>query len=88
MQFQLLSCDGRPDEQIRIIINDAIAPLTGIEGCEEDTYGLCPVPTFITAQKKVIEHTDWSYACDGEWDVPSGHDEWQTTTGDPPGASW
>ncbi|KAI0029734.1 phosphoglycerate mutase-like protein [Vararia minispora EC-137] len=87
MQFQLLSCEGRPEDQIRIVINDAVAPLTGIEGCEADGHGMCPVPTFIAAQKKIVAKTDWNYVCEGKWDVPAGH-EWSTTTGDPPGVEW
>lgn len=85
MQFQLLSCDEREDEQIRIIINDAVAPLDGIEGCGKDALGLCAVPKFVDAQKKIIANTDWEYACEAEWDIPEG---WYTTTGDPPGVAW
>jgi len=86
VQFQLLSCPSREDNQIRIIINDAVAPLTGIEGCPEDADGMCPIPTFITAQKNIIAHTDWDWACHGDWEVPAGH-KWNTTTGDVPDAS-
>ncbi|KAI0306751.1 phosphoglycerate mutase-like protein [Multifurca ochricompacta] len=83
VQFQLLSCPSRDDEQIRVIINDAVAPLTGIEGCPEDANGMCPIPTFVAAQKKTIAITDWDWACNGNWEVPAGH-EWSTTTGDVP----
>jgi len=86
VQFQLLSCPSREDEQIRIIVNDAVAPLTGIEGCPKDADGMCPIPTFVAAQKKIIAETDWDWACHGDWEVPAGH-EWNTTTGDVPGAS-
>jgi hypothetical protein len=86
VQFQLLSCSSREDEQIRIIVNDAVAPLTGIEGCPKDADGMCPIPTFVAAQKKIIAETDWDWACHGDWEVPAGH-EWNTTTGDVPGAS-
>ncbi|KAH9001458.1 phosphoglycerate mutase-like protein [Lactarius akahatsu] len=83
VQFQLLSCPSRESEQIRIIVNDAVAPLTGIEGCPEDADGMCPVATFVAAQKKIIASTDWAWACHGDWEVPAGH-EWNTTTGDVP----
>ncbi|KAI9509975.1 phosphoglycerate mutase-like protein [Russula earlei] len=83
VQFQLLSCPSRESEQIRIIINDAVAPLTGIEGCPEDADGMCPIPTFVAAQKKIIASTDWEWSCHGDWDVPAGK-EWNTTTGDAP----
>jgi hypothetical protein len=77
---------SREDEQIRIIINDAVTPLTGIEGCPEDADGMCPIPAFVAAQKKIIAQTDWNWACHGDWEVPAGH-EWNTTTGDAPDAS-
>ncbi|KAI0048206.1 phosphoglycerate mutase-like protein [Auriscalpium vulgare] len=87
IQFQLLQCAGHHDQQIRVIINDAVSPLTGIEGCPADAYGLCSVPTFVEAQKKIIGNTDWTWACHGNWSVPGGH-EWSTTTGDAPGVVW
>jgi len=83
VQFQLLSCPSRESEQIRVIINDAVAPLTGIEGCPDDAHGMCPIPTFVAAQKKIIANTDWNWACHGDWEVPAGRD-WNTTTGEPP----
>lgn len=79
----VLSCPSRESEQIRVIINDAVAPLTGIEGCPEDAHGMCPISTFVAAQKKIIANTDWTWVCHGDWEVPAGHD-WNTTTGDPP----
>ncbi|KAG8901417.1 hypothetical protein FRC01_009854 [Tulasnella sp. 417] len=83
MQFQLLSCDSTPSDQIRIIINDGVTPLTGIKGCPENKHGLCPVDTFVQAQKKIISETDWEWGCCGDWDVLPGTG-WNTTTGDSP----
>ena len=85
MQFQLLSCSGHSDEQIRIIINDAVAPLDGIQGCGKNELGMCDVGKFVEAQKKIIGNTDWEWICEGEWDVPEG---WETVTGDAPGVRW
>jgi hypothetical protein len=79
----VLSCPSRGSEQFRVVINDAVAPLTGIEGCPEDADGMCPIPAFVAAQKKIISNTDWDWACNGDWD---GH-EWNTTTGDVPSRS-
>ncbi|THH15597.1 hypothetical protein EW146_g4910 [Bondarzewia mesenterica] len=87
IQFQLLSCPAKHADQIRIIINDAVAPLTGIQGCPSDSHGMCPVDTFVEAQKKIIANTDWIWSCHGDWEVPAGH-EWNTTTGDAPGVKW
>ncbi|RXW17979.1 hypothetical protein EST38_g7881 [Candolleomyces aberdarensis] len=83
VQFQLLSCTSTPGEQIRVIINDGVAPLTGIRGCPEQKDGMCPVDTFVAAQKEIIAGTDWEWDCSGDWTVPEGT-EWETTTGEPP----
>ncbi|KDQ12410.1 hypothetical protein BOTBODRAFT_34385 [Botryobasidium botryosum FD-172 SS1] len=83
MQFQLLSCTSTPEPQIRIIINDGVTPLSGIAGCPKNEHGMCPVPTFVAAQRKTIRETDWDWACHGDWTVPPGA-AWNTTTGEPP----
>ena len=72
-----------PGPQIRIIINDGVAPLTGIKGCPEQKDGMCPVEAFVEAMRENIKNTDWDWHCDGDWEVPPG-DQWNTTTGDPP----
>ncbi|KAG8816240.1 hypothetical protein FRC18_001111 [Serendipita sp. 400] len=86
MQIQLLSCSDphlASDTQLRIILNDGVVALTGIEGCHHQKDGMCPVTTFIKAQKKLVEGSDWQWTCHGNWTVPEG-DAWQTITGDPP----
>lgn len=79
----VLSCESQADPQIRIIINDGVVPLTGIRGCPEDKDGKCSVPAFVEAQRDIIAQTDWTWACHGDWHVPSGP-AWNTTTGDAP----
>jgi len=83
VQFQVLSCSTTPDPQIRIILNDGVVPLVGLGDCPEQVDGMCPVDTFVAAEKKVIEETDWNWVCHGEWEVPPGP-LWNTTTGDAP----
>ncbi|KAF8894811.1 histidine phosphatase superfamily [Infundibulicybe gibba] len=83
IQFQLLSCAAVPGPQIRIIINDGVVPLTGIRGCPEQRDGMCPVDTFVAAQREIIRQTDWTHDCEGDWTVPPGP-AWNTTTGDAP----
>ncbi|KZT11458.1 phosphoglycerate mutase-like protein [Laetiporus sulphureus 93-53] len=83
IQFQLLSCSSVPDPQIRIIINDGVAPLTGIKGCPDQKDGMCPLATFVEAQNEIIQDADWEYGCHGDWEVPAGP-AWNTTTGLPP----
>ncbi|KAH9966849.1 hypothetical protein BC827DRAFT_1153170 [Russula dissimulans] len=47
------SCPPQEDGQIRII-NDAVAPLTAIEGCPKDPDGLCVLfQHYVTAQKTI-----------------------------------
>ena len=79
----VLECTSLPGPQIRIIINDAVAPLTGIRGCHKHKDGMCSVETFVAAQKEIIRNTDWEYDCYGNWTVPPGTD-WETITGDTP----
>ncbi|KAG5337265.1 hypothetical protein C0989_010032 [Termitomyces sp. Mn162] len=79
----VLECTSVPGPQLRIIINDGVTPLTGIKGCPEQRDGMCPVDTFVKAQKELLLETDWEYDCFGNWTVPEG-DAWNTTIGSPP----
>jgi hypothetical protein len=84
MQIQLLECSSIPTgPQIRVVINDGVVPLTGIKGCPEREDGMCPVETFVKAQKETIADSDWEWACHGDWEVSPGTD-WETVTGTPP----
>ncbi|KZV87033.1 phosphoglycerate mutase-like protein [Exidia glandulosa HHB12029] len=40
IQFQVLSCEAKPEPQLRIIINDGVSPLTGVKGCTADKHGI------------------------------------------------
>ncbi|CAE6426393.1 unnamed protein product [Rhizoctonia solani] len=81
MQVQLLSCSSRPGPQIRLIINDGVTPLTTIRGCPEDKDGMCPLDTFVSAQKETIRTSSFEWACHGDWELDEG---WSTTRGMPP----
>ncbi|KAF9516142.1 hypothetical protein BS47DRAFT_1341238 [Hydnum rufescens UP504] len=84
IQFQLLSCSSTPTpSQIRIIINDGVTPLTSIAGCPDQKDGMCPVDTFVEAEKTVLREADWEWDCHGDWQVPPGT-AWNTTTGNAP----
>ncbi|KAJ1301150.1 hypothetical protein OPQ81_003562 [Rhizoctonia solani] len=76
MQIQLLSCSSRPEPQIRLIINDGVTPLTTIRGCPEDKDGMCPLDTFVEAQKETIRTSSFDWACYGNWELDEG---WSTT---------
>ena len=79
----VLECASLPEPQIRVIINDGVVPLTGLRGCHEQKDGMCPLDTFVAAQKEIIQNTDWDYACHGDWVAPPGQ-ELEIVTGDPP----
>jgi len=64
LQFQVLSCPSQAEEsQIRLILNDAVVPLTGLRGCEENDQGLCPLDTFVGALNEIIAETDFGTTC-------------------------
>jgi hypothetical protein len=66
MQLQVLKCDGK--DSIRIILNDAVVPLTGIRGCPEDDDGICPLDAFVSAMQTLIGEVDFAKDCNGgEW---------------------
>jgi len=77
----VLECTSIPGTQVRIIINDGVVPLSGLNGCPDQKSGMCPLSTFVEAQKQTIRETDWDYDCNGAWKIP---DNWNTTTGSPP----
>ena len=66
MQIQVLSCSSMSSpKQIRIILNDAVVPLTGIRGCPDDEDGLCPLETFVSGMQTLIGEVDWARECGG-----------------------
>ncbi|CAE6337214.1 unnamed protein product [Rhizoctonia solani] len=81
MQVQLLSCASHPEPQIRLIINDGVTPLTTVRGCPQDKDGMCPLDTFVDAQKETIRTSSFDWACNGDWEIEEG---WSTTRGMPP----
>lgn len=79
----VLECSALEGQQIRIVINDGVTPLTSIKGCPEQKDGMCPVDVFVAAHKETIAETDWEWECHGNWTVAPGT-EWETVTGSPP----
>lgn len=68
-------------EQIRVIVNDGVVPLSPLKGCPKDSkHGMCPVDGFVTSMKEVISESDWAWYCHGNWTLPKG-DKWQTVDG-------
>ncbi|CAE6441606.1 unnamed protein product [Rhizoctonia solani] len=83
MQIQLLSCENRPEPQLRVIINDGVVALDGLDSCPKDKDGMCPVDAFVAAQRASLAKADYEWTCRGDWNLPEGP-EWNTTTGMPP----
>ncbi|ODN74231.1 hypothetical protein L202_07676 [Cryptococcus amylolentus CBS 6039] len=69
LQIQVLSCSSSSptssssSKNIRLILNDAPVPLTGISGCPKDDDGLCPLDTFVSAMKTLIGEVDFATDC-------------------------
>ena len=63
LQVQVLSCPTKSDSQIRLILNDAPVPLSGIDGCGEDDQGMCPFRNFVTSVQKLIDEVKWTDDC-------------------------
>lgn len=63
MQLQVLKCGDA--DSIRIILNDAVVPLTGIQGCPDDDDGICPLDTFMSAMQTLIGEIDFAKDCGG-----------------------
>jgi len=84
IQFQLLSCANpslTSTEQIRVIVNDGVVPLSPLKGCSEDSkYGMCSVGGFVESMKEIASELDWNWYCHGKWSLPEG-DKWQTVDG-------
>lgn len=68
-------------EQIRVIVNDGVVPLSPLKGCPKDSkHGMCPVNGFVESMKESISELDWAWYCHGNWSLPKG-DKWQTVDG-------
>ncbi|EPQ60548.1 phosphoglycerate mutase-like protein [Gloeophyllum trabeum ATCC 11539] len=69
---QVLSCPASSTPtHIRWILNDAVLPLTGIQGCAEDANGLCELSTFIAAYKQRLTEVDYDFDCYASYTTPS-----------------
>lgn len=64
---QSLTCSDdaeRAGKFNRIVINDAVHPLTGLNGCEqEDKNGFCESGAFINGLRQVVEDIDYDSVC-------------------------
>jgi hypothetical protein len=61
LQFQVMKCSET--RYIRLILNDAVVPLTGLKGCGEDEDGLCALDTFVEALGEIVAETNFGEVC-------------------------
>jgi hypothetical protein len=67
LQVQVLSCPQRDENrQIRIILNDAPVPLSGIRDCGDDEDGLCPLDSFVASVQELVDEVDFEETCTGK----------------------
>lgn len=71
---QVMSCPSDSSEAssdtqqfIRWLLNDAVIPLTGINGCPQDENGLCSLPVFIESMQSRITEVDYAQDCNGNY---------------------
>ncbi|EJD01856.1 phosphoglycerate mutase-like protein [Fomitiporia mediterranea MF3/22] len=68
---QVLSCSASSTpNQIRWLLNDAVVPLTGVNGCPEDENGLCPLDSFVRAMQTRLAEVNFAFDCFGDYSVP------------------
>jgi hypothetical protein len=48
---------------IRLILNDAVVPLTGLKGCGEDEDGSCELGVFVEALGEIVAETNFGEVC-------------------------
>ncbi|KAI0316503.1 phosphoglycerate mutase-like protein [Amylostereum chailletii] len=69
---QVISCPANDTPtHVRWILNDAVVPLTGVQGCPEDKDGLCALETYINGTKARIAEVDYQFDCFANYTVPS-----------------
>ena len=75
---QVLSCPAKGNPissnntatHFRWILNDAVVPLTGIQGCNYDVDGLCELGTYIDGTKARIAEVDFAFDCFANYTMP------------------
>jgi hypothetical protein len=69
---QVLSCPASPTTptHIRWILNDAVVPLTGVNGCPADKNGLCDLQTYIKGTQERIAEVDYQFDCFANYSIP------------------
>ncbi|KAF9496084.1 phosphoglycerate mutase-like protein [Pleurotus eryngii] len=64
------SFDSVESTHIRWILNDAVVPLTGIQGCHTNQDGLCPLPAFFSGLQQRLAEIDYKFDCFANYAIP------------------
>ncbi|KAJ7302728.1 acid phosphatase [Mycena albidolilacea] len=70
---QVLSCPAPANttsSYIRWILNDAVLPLSGVAGCNANSEGLCPLPSFIAGMQQRMSEVDFAFDCFANYTIP------------------
>ncbi|KAI9507913.1 phosphoglycerate mutase-like protein [Russula earlei] len=59
-----------PTTHVRWILNDAVVPLTGVEGCPSNRDGLCDLPTYVDGTQRRIAEVDYRFDCFSSYSIP------------------
>lgn len=70
MVFERLTCGSDPKPYVRMILNDAVVPLSNV-GCTDRPDGVCPLEEFLRAIQDRNQRANYQGVC-GTWDTPSG----------------
>lgn len=73
MVAQVLSCPASDSPtHIRFVLNDAVLPLDGIQGCDTgDKDGKCELDTFVSGMQARIAEIDYQFDCYANYTVPA-----------------
>lgn len=71
------------DPYIRWILNEGVVPLSGVSGCPDlfsfsgsedefvpESFGLCPLETFMQAMNQRLSEVDFDFGCNGNYTIP------------------
>ena len=71
MVGQVLSCPASDTPtHIRLVLNDAVLPLAGIQGCTADKNGLCELDAFVGGLQARIKEVDFQFDCFANYSIP------------------
>ena len=73
LAFEVVECSSpnnasaMPSQYLRTVLNDAVVPLNGAQGCAGSKNGLCPLKNFVGYQQKyALEAANFDKACFGK----------------------